>query len=100
MCQITYYKHVTCRCMWVEVTERCGQGMGFETCPDLAVDNMYTHQRADFIKTGARLCPWHGMGGCYDSNDFRKVIRYRRGIRIGTRPGVPGPGIDLKCVVM
>ena len=102
MCEAIYYKHTACSCRWAEVAEQCLPGMGFSTCPDF--DGLggsgVAHEDPVYIHTAMRSCPAHGLGGIYDRNYCRMVVRVRNGVKVGLGPGKEDMGVECPCLVM
>ena len=78
MCKPTLFHHQRCGHTWAVISEPCGPGMGFSTCP--AFGSTAVKRRPRRYETSSRTCPRcglrRGMAGCggdYDRNQVRMV---------------------------
>ena len=103
MCGVTFFQHKECKHTWATVTEPCGPGMGFATCPSMGDGTAKDRPRV--YATRSRPCPRCG-GAAYDGNAVRMVARMGWGVKLGSGPDEGDWGVDVRfdggdgCVVL
>lgn len=100
MCEYGLFKSPRCGCKWLEITQPCGFGMGFNTCRDALPRDGRCHRAPLAYIARSGRCPRHGLDGSYDRNDIRFVVRVSNGFRLGAGPNPSDPGIEFHCAVM
>lgn len=107
MCGVTFFQHKDCKHTWATVTEPCGPGMGFATCPSMGDGT--TKETPRLYRTKSRPCPRCGVAAAavvYDCNVVRMVSRTGRGFKLGCGAGEDDWGVDVHfargagCVVL
>ena len=111
MCTVTFFQHKGCKHTWATITEPCGPGMGFATCPNIGDGS--TKETPRLYKTKTRPCPRCSatqplLGAevvvAYDQNVVRMVGRMGWGFKLGCGPDEDDWGVDIRfsngCVVL
>lgn len=96
MCQISWNTTTGCGHQWAQITVPCSQGMGFDNCMTFRGGSM--SMKPDKKQTyPAGNCPWCDLGGWYDMNLVRMIIKVKPGCQCGPSPS---KGAGMSCVII
>ncbi|ETS88190.1 hypothetical protein PFICI_02018 [Pestalotiopsis fici W106-1] len=95
MCYTIHYVSRNCGHHWLEISQPCWPGQGFNSC-DTFGDGI-ARSPSPLAKTQT-ACPACSGAGCYDKHRFRMIMHVKNKYKVGEGPCKHEPGCE--CVIL